>query len=71
MEPTAQQEPPSPRAGGYFRDVGVLVTGTAVAQAIPLAASPILTRLFGPEDFGLVGVFLAIATVLAVVSTGR
>lgn len=42
-----------------------------MAQAIPVAASPLLTRLFGPEDFGLAGVFLAISTVLAVVSTGR
>lgn len=67
-------EPPHERrlrSRGYLRDVGLLATGTAVAQAIPLAASPILTRLFDATDFGLVGVFLAISTVLAVVATGR
>jgi O-antigen/teichoic acid export membrane protein len=71
MEPPAPQQPGSSRAGAYLRNVGVLVAGTAVAQAIPLAASPLLTRLFGPEDFGLVGLFLAISTVAAVISTGR
>ena len=71
MEQPASEQQSGRRARAYVRDVGVLVAGTAVAQAIPVVASPILTRLFGPEDFGLVGVFLAISTVLAVVSTGR
>jgi O-antigen/teichoic acid export membrane protein len=71
MEPSEPLPERRLRSRGYLRNVGVLVAGTAVAQAIPLAASPILTRLFGAEDFGLVGVFLAISTVLAVVATGR
>lgn len=71
MEQPASEQQSGRRARAYVRDVGVLVAGTAVAQAIPLVASPILTRLFGPEDFGLAGVFLAISTVLTVVSTGR
>jgi len=71
MEPPESQRLDKRHPRGYLRNVSTLVIGTAVAQAITLAASPILTRLFGPEDFGLVGVFLAISTVLAVVSTGR
>jgi len=40
----------------------VLATGTALAQAIPVLASPILTRLYTPTDFGLLAVFMAIVT---------
>jgi len=27
------------------------MTGTTIAQAIPIAISPILTRIYTPEDF--------------------
>ena len=31
------------------------------AQAIPIAISPILTRIYTPEDFGIFAIFIAIA----------
>ena len=37
------------------------MSGTALAQAIPLALSPILTRLYSPEDFGLLAIYMSIA----------
>jgi O-antigen/teichoic acid export membrane protein len=46
----------------------LLTTSTAVAQVIALAASPFLTRIYSPEDFGVFavfGAFLAISTVVA------
>lgn len=43
----------------------VLVTGTAAAQAINMALSPIITRLYGPEAFGLLGAFTAIVAIIA------
>lgn len=48
-----------------------LVTGTAVAQAIPIAISPLLSRLFTPDDFGIFALYLSVTSVLAAVSTGR
>lgn len=53
------------------RSVGVLASGTAIAQAIPIAISPILTRLYSPEEFGMVALYTACASILAVIATGR
>jgi len=47
------------------------MTGTTMAQAIPLAASPILTRIYSPEDFGLFALFMSLAVIFSVIATGR
>lgn len=52
----------------FARGVGVLVGGTAGAQALMVLAAPLLTRLYSPDDFGLLAVYsglLAICTVIA------
>lgn len=43
----------------FWRNVVVVAGGTAIAQAITLAATPILTRLFSPVEYGAFGVYLA------------
>lgn len=58
-------------ASQFAKNVITLVTGTALAQVIPLAIMPIVTRLYSPEDFGVFGVYIAISAVLAVLITGR
>lgn len=45
------------------------MTGTTIAQAIPIAISPILTRIYTPEDFGLVALFLAIASIFGSIAS--
>ncbi|GAA3706771.1 lipopolysaccharide biosynthesis protein [Oceanisphaera sediminis] len=55
----------------FSRNVLTLMTGTAVAQAIPIAISPILTRIYSPEDFGVLGLFVAITAVFASIANGR
>lgn len=52
----------------FVRNVTVLVTGTAGAQAITMAFAPIITRIYGPENFGLLGVFLALFTMFSVIA---
>ena len=47
------------------------MTGTIVAQAIPIAIAPILTRLYAPEDFGVFALFMSIVSVIGVVATAR
>ena len=37
----------------FSRNVLTLMTGTTIAQAIPIATSPILTRIYTPEDFDI------------------
>src|SRR5699024_8578620 len=41
----------------FVRSVFVMASGTAAAQFLAMAASPIITRLYGPEAYGLMGVF--------------
>ena len=48
-----------------------MLTGTAVAQAIPLGIAPLLTRLYSPEAIGLQTLFMGIAAALAVAATCR
>jgi len=47
------------------------MTGTTIAQAIPIAISPILTRIYTPEDFGVFALYMSIASIVAVIATGR
>jgi O-antigen/teichoic acid export membrane protein len=51
------------------RGAAVIASGTAAAQIVVLAAAPILTRLFTPEQYGILGVVVSIATLLAVAGT--
>jgi len=55
----------------YARNVITLMTGTGLAQAIPVAISPILTRLYSPEDFGTFAVYMAVVSIASVLVTGR
>jgi cbb3-type cytochrome oxidase maturation protein len=55
----------------FSKNVLTLMTGTTLAQAIPLAITPILTRIYTPEDFGLYSLFIAVVTILSVIATGR
>ena len=58
-------------SGGYAGNVITLMTGTTIAQAIPIALSPILTRLYSPEDFGVFALYLAICGMISMVASGR
>lgn len=54
-----------------LKNISVLMTGTIIAQIIPLFLSPILTRLYSPSEFGMLAVFLSIASILAVFANLR
>ena len=53
----------------FSRNVLTLVTGITIAQAIPIAISPILTRIYTAEDFGVFALYMSVASLLAVVAT--
>jgi len=55
----------------FTRNVLTLMTGTTIAQAIPIAISPILTRIYTPEDFGVFALYTSTAYILAIAATGR
>jgi len=47
------------------------MTGTTIAQAIPIAISPILTRIYSPEDFGVFALYMSIVGTFAAMATLR
>lgn len=55
----------------FAKGVSVLVGGTATAQALTIAAMPLITRLYHPEDFGLLTLFTALLSIFAVISSLR
>lgn len=49
------------------RNVGKLLSANVIAQAIGILIYPILTRLYSPEDFGLLSLFTSIGGVFALI----
>lgn len=55
----------------FLRNARTMLFGFALAQALPLLAAPLLTRLFSPEAFGLQALFVSTTSVLLVLSILR
>jgi O-antigen/teichoic acid export membrane protein len=55
----------------FSRNVLTLMTGTTIAQAIPIAISPILTRIYTPEDFGVFALYMSIVGFFAIIINGK
>lgn len=55
----------------FRRNVATLMGGTALAQAIPLLAAPMLARMYAPEQFGALALLLAVANPVSLVVAGR
>ena len=55
----------------FLKNVVVLMGGTVGAQLIILLSSPLLTRLFSPESFGLLAIFMAFVSSFLPCATGR
>lgn len=62
--------PPS-KPSPFVTDVFKLVTGTTFAQLVTILASPILTRLYGPESFGFLTLFTSITSIIGVIACMR
>ncbi|MCF6365109.1 MAG: oligosaccharide flippase family protein [Bacteroidales bacterium] len=55
----------------FVKNSLTLFTGTTIAQIVPLVLSPVLSRIYTPEDFGVLALYMSIASILAVFATGR
>jgi O-antigen/teichoic acid export membrane protein len=51
------------------RNSALLISGTVIAQIIPILLRPVLSRLYSPEVFGAYSVYLSIAGILIIVSS--
>lgn len=52
-----------------IRNTSILVSGTALAQIIPILLQPVLRRFFSPEVFGAYSVFLSLVGILAIIAS--
>ena len=59
------------RGHGFIRDVTILGMGIGGAQAIAVAAAPLLTRLYTPHDLGILAVFTAASAIFTMAATWR
>ena len=55
----------------FVRNSIILFTGSTIAQAITILISPILTRQYSPTDFGVWSLYVSVASLFAVIATGR
>ncbi len=53
----------------FGKNVLTLFTGATIAQVIPFIVSPILTRLYSPEDFGLLALFTSVFSLFSIIVT--
>lgn len=53
----------------FVRNVMIMATGAASAQIISVILSPVITRVYGPEAYGIMGVFMAIVAILTPVAS--
>lgn len=57
------------RANKFLRNAGIMSSGAAIGHLFTLAAAPLLTRIYGPEEFGTLGLFTTLLTTLGVAIT--
>lgn len=55
----------------FYRNIITLMSGTVLSQVIPILLSPVLSRLYTPEEFGVFSMFTSIAAAVAVMATFR
>jgi len=59
------------KPGGFIRNVTTMLAGNATAQAISFLAAPVITRLYAPNDFGVMIYISSIIAILSVLSGMR
>ncbi|MBE0410268.1 MAG: oligosaccharide flippase family protein [Anaerolineales bacterium] len=52
-------------SNSFVQNVIIVASGTAIAEVVKLAAAPVITRLYGPEPFGILSTFSAFVFMLA------
>jgi len=51
---------------GFIRNVALISSGTFFAQLLNIAATPLLTRLYTPEDFGILAVYASLLSLVVI-----
>jgi O-antigen/teichoic acid export membrane protein len=59
------------KKNSFLLNIITLISGTAISQGILFAATPFLTRLFTPEEFGYFSLYAAIVAVITSVASWK
>ena len=59
------------RSSEFIRNSAVMMTGTGIAQIIPVLIIPVLTRLYAPGEIGILAAFISLFTIFSVIAGGR
>ncbi len=55
----------------FLKNVLTIFSGNVIAQAIPFLIEPVIARIYSPEDFAVLAVYLSIANLFSIIATGR
>lgn len=53
----------------FLKNALTLISSTVVAQLMPIVTAPILTRIYSPDDYGVLGIYMAVSGLFSVFST--
>lgn len=56
-------------SSSFLRGVAVITGGSAIAQVLPVLLTPVLTRLYAPDDMGVLALYIAYLSLLPTVMT--
>ncbi len=59
------------KENAFIKNATILLSGTFLSQILPLVFSPLITRLYSPEQFGTFGVITSIFTIIVTIASGR
>lgn len=57
--------------GSFGRNVFLMFIGTALGQMASVVFSPVLTRIYTPDDFGVLGIYMTVASILSLIASLR
>jgi O-antigen/teichoic acid export membrane protein len=50
----------------FLKNVSIMLTGAAAGQCVSVALAPVLTRIYSPQQFGVLRVYTAVLSILVV-----
>lgn len=57
------------RQSEYLRHIGILTSGVVIAQAITIGTAPVLTRVYDPKDYDVLGIYMMITGIIGALVT--
>jgi len=53
----------------YLRHIGILTSGVVIAQAITIVTAPVLTRIYHPVDYDVLGIYMMVTGIIGALVT--